>query len=308
MSKVMVLGAGGWLGRTVADRFRSSGRDVIEIDAKLPPGSEGVQADIRDLGKISSHFKNCEIVVNCCGAQHPKRARDLYEINSIAPEEIYKACGARVFVHISSVMAYGENPVNAFAFDESSKERPITPYGKSKLAGDAALLGQINKTKLIILRPGVFYGSSPSSNLIDFLAKLKSSPMPIFSKSGMLRTYVDIQKVVDAIVLSEDRGTSGSVYLIGDTEPLSTKRFYEVLAEEMKCTPKIVRIPRMLSRLSEFTAVKASDAGFHLRICNIIGEFGRHIHFSSRRAAAELGFDAHVSSEPGLREMARAAG
>lgn len=308
MSKVMILGAGGWLGRTVADRFRSSGRDVIEIDAKLPPGSEGVQADIRDLGKISSHFRNCEMVVNCCGAQHPKRARDLYEINSIAPQEIYKACGARVFVHISSVMAYGENPANAFAFDESSMEPPITPYGKSKLAGDAALLGQINKTKLIILRPGVFYGSSPSNNLIEFLAKLKTSPMPIFSKSGMLRSYVDIQKVVDAIVLSEDRGTSGSVYLIGDTQPLSTKRFYEVLAEEIKCTPRIVRIPRWLSRLSEFAAIRASDAGFHLRICNIIGEFGRHIHFSSRRAVAELGFGPHASSEPGLQDMARAAG
>ena len=218
MSKVMVLGAGGWLGRTVTDRFRSSGRDVIEIDAKLPPGSEGVQADIRDLGKISPHFKNCEMVVNCCGAQHPKRARDLYEINAIAPQEIYRACGARVFVHISSVMAYGENAVNAYPFDESSKEPPITPYGKSKLAGDVAFLGQLNKTKLIILRPGVFYGSSPSNNLVEFLAKLKSSPMPIFSKSGMLRTYVDIQKVVDAIVLSEDRGTSGSVYLIGDSQ------------------------------------------------------------------------------------------
>jgi nucleoside-diphosphate-sugar epimerase len=308
MSKVMVLGAGGWLGRTVVDRFRSSGRDVIEVDTKLPPGSGGVQADIRDIERLSSHFKNCDMVVNCCGAQHPKKARDLSEINSIAPKEVYKACGARVFIHISSVMAYGENHANAFPFDESSKERPITPYGKSKLAGDAALIGQLNKTKLIILRPGVFYGSSPSNNLIEFLAKLKSSPMPIFSKFGMLRTYVDIQKVVDAIVLSENRGTSGSAYLIGDIQPLSTKRFYEVLAEEMKCTPKIVRVPQMMSRLSEFAAIKASDAGFHLRICNIIGEFGRHVHFSSQRAVAELGFAPHASSEPGLREMARAAG
>lgn len=75
------------------DRFRSSGRDVVEMDTKRPPGSQGVQADIRDIEKISSHFKNCDMVVNCCGAQNLKKARDLYEINSIALKEIYKACG-----------------------------------------------------------------------------------------------------------------------------------------------------------------------------------------------------------------------
>jgi nucleoside-diphosphate-sugar epimerase len=316
MKKVMVIGAAGWLGRSLVERLIQENRQVICVDVHIPESltqyknTEAIEADIRDVPRFAQKLEECETVFNCCGLQHPKSTKDIYAVNAEAPTQVFIACqeaGVKTFVHISSLAAHGSNKSSTVFIDEASPLSAVTHYGKSKAQGDTALqlLHEEGKTRLIILRPGVFYGERPSKNLREFLEKLQKTTLPLFSRQGFLRTYLDIEKAIDAMLLCEHKGISGEAYLIGDTEPLSTLRFYGILADELGVPLKTLRVPLVAARLAEKAALWAGSFGVHVRLPTIVGEFGRHTFASSKKAEHKLGFMPHQSSEEGLRKMAR---
>jgi len=319
MKKVMVIGAGGWLGQRLVERLVPQGREIICVDVRIPDSFatytniESVVADIRDIARFEERLEECETVFNCAGLQHPKATKDIYAVNAHAPAEVFAACqagGVETFVHISSLAAHGRNQSSTVYIDESSPLSAVTHYGRSKAQGDRLLqsIHTAGSTRLIILRPGVFYGERPSKNLQEFLEKIQKSTMPIFSRFGFLRTYLDIDKAVDALLLSETNGTSGEAYLVGDTTPLSTLQFYSILADELGTPLKKLQVPLILARMAEKAALWAGSAGVHVRLPTIVGEFGRHTFATSKKAAQELGFVPHLSSEEGLRRMVRSRG
>ena len=210
-------------------------------------------------------------------------------------------------MHVSSIAAYGANEFGSQFLDESFPDRPITHYGYSKSEGDARLrsLAQNSSSRLIILRPGVFYGTRPSKNLHELFEKLKKSPMPIFTQHGFLRTYADIDSVVDALLASETKGTSGEIYCIGDHTPIGTLSFYRSLTDALNTKLKVVAVPVLIARLAEAAAWWAGKVGIHLRIPTVIGEFGRHTFVSSRKAEQELKVSLPESPKEGLVRMVR---
>jgi len=316
MRKAMVLGAGGWLGERLAECLIEGGRDVICVDVRPgeifrnQSGVEVIEADIRDLRQFASRLNECSVVFNCCGAQHPKSTSEIYSVNCDAPVAVYKECikhGVDSFVHVSSINVHGANRSATAPIDETQPLHPITHYGVSKAKGERELgkLVEPGETRLIILRPGVFYGVHPSSNMVDFMEKMLTTRLPLFSQRGLRRTYVDVGKVVDALMIAEHRGCSGEAYLIGDREPLDARRFYEVMADELGCKLRTVRIPLFVASVCRHLAFLVGRLGPHLRVLTIAGEFGSDIFCSSAKAEHDLGWSPHQSSEDGLRRMVR---
>ncbi len=316
MSKVMVLGAEGWLGARLVQRLAQEGRTVLCVDLFVGtnirelPGIEVIEADIRDAARFLPRLAECTTVFSCAGLLHPKKTSEIYVVNRDAPVALYEACiqhGVKTFVHISSINAQGENQSPTTFFDEATPPHPTTHYGVSKLEGDLKLMALAGegKTRLIILRPGVFYGENPSRNLREFMETLKKGTLPLFAPRGFLRTYVDVDKVVEALLLSERNGSSGQAYIIGDAEPLCTLRFYQIVADELGVKPKTVAAPAAAAHLCERLAFLAGKANVHIRLFTIVGEFGRNIFGSVAKAQRELGFVPHQTSEEGLRRMVR---
>lgn len=316
MNKAMVLGGGGWLGSRLIERLVAASRKVICVDIfigealRALPGVEVIEADIRDTTRFVSRLGECAVVFNCAGLLHPKATADIYAVNRDAPARVFQACmdaGVASFVHVSSINAQGANPSPTVFLDETMPLRPFTHYGVSKAEADIAMqaMVQSGSTRLIILRPGVFYGERPSKTLQELFVKLRTSPMPYFSERGFVRTYVDVETVVDALVLGEHNGRSGEAYLIGDEEPLPTLRFYQVLAEALGVPAKTIKVPAAVAHLAERVAFRAGKSNKHLRLPTIIGEFGRNVFCSVEKAKLELGFAPHRFSEPGLRAMVK---
>lgn len=316
--KAMVVGGGGWLGGQLVRRLAAQGRSVIAVDVSVPdplhalPGVEVIQADIRALDTYTPRLAECGAVFNCSGLLHPRKTSDLYALNRDAPVALYKACirdQVGSFVHTSSINAQGSNESSISFSNETCPPHPTTHYGVSKLAGDRKLmqLAGEGRTRLIVLRPGVFYGEFPSKNLREFMEKLRTWTVPLFSSRGFLRTYVDVAKMAEALLLAEHNGRSGEVYLIGDVEPMCTLRFYQIIAEELGTKPRMVRMPAALAHLCESVAFLAGNANVHLRLPTIVGEFGRNTFCSVQKAQRELGFQPHTSSEEGLRRMVRSS-
>lgn len=321
-SKVMVTGGLGWLGSRLLQRLVSKKREIVCVDffdaskSKLPKFLIGhnkfkiVAGDIRKSHEFIEEFKDCDAVFNIAGMQHPRFTGDIYTVNRDGPVSLLKSCikmNVPSFIHVSSAAVHGDNVSPEIPHTEKSPFRPLTHYAISKVQGEKLLGRFIQKspTKIVIIRPGLFYGVNPSKNFAELIKRLKNGFTLLFGKEGYYRTYVDIERLADAIVNAEEYSRSGEAFLIGDREPLNTLQFYRCIADEMDVKLKILKLPTFVSRMSENLSYASGKLNIHLRLANIIGEFGRNNVFSSEKAVKELSYKPRDSSEAGLREMTK---
>ena len=134
---------------------------------------------------------------------------------------------------------------------------------------------------------------------------LSEKRLPLIGAEGKLRSYVDIEKVISCIIAAETRGVSGESYLISDKQPLTTKQFYRTLASGLNKEIRTLPLPLFLARFAEKTAFWSGKLNRHVKVFNVLGEFGRHHVVNPQKAELELGVAMLENSELGLKEMAR---
>ncbi|WP_306232273.1 NAD-dependent epimerase/dehydratase family protein [Agrococcus beijingensis] len=151
-TRVVVLGASGFVGSAVAEHFRSHDLQVSELAAprlmtaarSVEDLSASIEAQSEVLAGLQSSFKDADIVVLAAGLAAPDDSGSdaLYGANALLPAIVAKAAdrgGVRRLVHLSSAAVQGRTP----EIDESTQFNAFSPYSHSKALGEAALLEQM---------------------------------------------------------------------------------------------------------------------------------------------------------------------
>jgi uncharacterized protein YbjT (DUF2867 family) len=148
--RVMVLGAGGFIGRHIVSDLLSAGHEVVAVVRRAGnlqevfPQATFVALDL--AGAVHSrdwppHLVGIEIIINAAGLL---RGRDMPAVHVEMPKALIAAAleaGVRRIVLISAISARGD---------------VTTDYATSKLAGEEAL--RRSKIGWTILRPSLVYG------------------------------------------------------------------------------------------------------------------------------------------------------
>lgn len=263
--RVLVTGAGGFLGRYVVAEAVRRGHDVC---AMLRPSASHVPfpqhprltyayADLRKRDGLPDAVEGQDAVIHLAASS----AGDFYtqfEGSVLATEnlmEALKAEGACRIVHISSFSVYGYRQRWSFArLDESS---PIDKYmddrddyAKTKWLQEELVrrYAMQHDWSFVILRPGVIYGPDRlfsarlGGKISNHLwARIGAwAPVPL--------TYVE--NCAEAIVLAAERtNVSGETLNIVDSKPPSQRAYVAKLRRRAKPRPRVVPIP--------WTAVRA---------------------------------------------------
>ena len=318
--KVLVTGAPGFLGNQLIATLLKDNRKIVCLVhpsmespqfGEMFPYSDKVEvifADVRaPLVKLEKYMEGVGSVFNCAGMQHPTYTKEIYQVNRDAPAHLLQAAinaGVKKFVHVSSSAIHGENS-RGEVLDEESPFRPLTHYAKSKAQGERLLQKHVDRGVTVsIIRPSVFYGSPASKNLQELMDGLrKGKKMPLIGTNGSLRSYVALQQVCDALLLAEKKAKTGEAFLITDSEPLTTKQFFSFICNGLGVECNVRSLPMFSSRIGEGVAMFAGSVGKHLRMANILGEFGRNHVVSNKKAVQDLGFKALADSGAGLEGM-----
>lgn len=170
MSRIVVTGAAGHLGRRIVASARAAGHEVTALVRGAPPpdwdGDEGVTVVVRDLveADLSEVFEGARAVIHAAAGQgdDAAHARDTLK----ATRAVVGATGQEtrlVLVSSFSVYAVAGMPDGA-TLDETS---PVEPdglardaYARAKIAQEriAVAAAQKDGCDLWILRPGAIYG------------------------------------------------------------------------------------------------------------------------------------------------------
>lgn len=242
--RVAVVGAGGFIGSALAERLGRAGAEVLLYTRGDPV--------VGEAGILSAEADTWRTVFWLASSVNPavaeKRA-DLIAADQALFEKFLAAARrsgvvARIVLLSSGGTVY--DSATAPPYTEASPVRPVTEYGRAKLALEAALDGCDNRPgNAIALRVSNAYGPGQRARrgqgvVAHWLqSAARGEPLVLLGDGRTVRDFVYIDDLVDALVAVDQHvGDLPRVLNIGSGIPTS-------LAELAKTVLDVVGDPRL---------------------------------------------------------------
>lgn len=277
--RVLITGASGFVGRALCETLARSGhilratvRDVRSIPVCV--AERVIIGDMSTAIDWGPSMSGVDTVVHAAARAHvmrdPADSAELYlDTNARATRRIAEAAaaaGVRRFVYLSSIKVNGEE-TSGSAYTPLDAPNPQDAYGMSKLLGEKSVLDVSTTTgmQVAIVRPPLVYGPGVRSNFLRLMRWVDAGwPLPLGSVRNR-RSLVSIWNLCDLLArLLDDPLPSGRIWLVSDSEDLSTPDLIRRIGTKMERTVRLLPIP---PRLLQGAAMLAGKKAEFARLC-----------------------------------------
>lgn len=296
--RTLVIGGAGFIGSHVCDALLAAGHEVAVLDdfstgrrANVPGRVTVYEGDIRDAAFVRSVFAEVRPewvshqAAQVSVSRSTREPRYDAEVNLIGLLNVLEASveiGTERFVFASSGgVLYGDVDEPA---PETHPADPISPYGISKMAGEAYVrfFHRQHGLHAVSLRYANVYGPRQDphgeAGVVAIFTErlLRGEPCVINGDGRYVRDYVYVEDVARANVLALERGAAGGAYNIG--------------------TGTGTDVNELFARLRELTDPAAEPQYGPPRPGDL-----RSNRLDASKARTELGWTADVDLDEGLR-------
>jgi UDP-glucose 4-epimerase len=244
--RTVVTGGAGFIGSHVVDALAARGDEVHVVDNLATGRRENLNAaatlhehDIREpLDELFASVRP-EVVVHLAAqadvgtsVEQPKLDAEVNVLGTLNVLEAARTHEAQLVFSSTGGALYGECERPAREDDE---RRPLSPYGTSKLAGEAYLMtwNALHGMRNVALRFGNVYGPRQLAKLEGgvvaiFMDRLRAGEgVRIFGDGEQARDFVYVGDVVDAILASV--GHEGGTFNVGTGEATSVNELFDAV-------------------------------------------------------------------------------
>jgi nucleoside-diphosphate-sugar epimerase len=292
MARILVTGATGFIGRRLVDRLATDGHEVTCLVRSLergkshtPPGVRLCLGDVSRSDGLAEAAQDAEIVVHLAGLVRALSHRTLTDVNGEGVRRLAEACVRRtsppVFLFVSSLAVAGP-ALDGRPREPADSPRPISNYGRSKLAGEVAARDFAAKMPITVVRPAIVFGPQDPFTFQWFQSVDRFGLHLVPGWRDARFSLVDVDDLNEILLRAanhgmripaarDDDGTGRGIYYAAHPEPPTYAEIGSLAAEALgrpRC--RTLRVP--------MTVVRAVGAAGEL--------FGRVI-----RRPAELNWD-----------------
>jgi nucleoside-diphosphate-sugar epimerase len=316
-SKVFITGANGFIGRALAVRLRELGAEVSGVDLKADPANHVVEGNTTDPGPWADILDGVETVIHTAAIVGTTAPYDeAWKVNVLGTRRVLeaaKAAGARRFVHLSSVAAFGFEFPDGVDETYPCRVTGISTYHDTKVNSEAVVLaahaaGEIDVT---VIRPTDVYG--PGSVWVrEPLALVKSGQMILPDEGRGIFAVVYIDNFVDGMMLAiSSEAAAGHIFTLGDAEAVTCAEYFgrlAAMADGKVRTMPVWLVTRLLGTLGAVQRKLGQASELSAAMMLLLNRPGG---YSIEKARTMLGYEPLVPFEEGMRrteEWARAEG
>lgn len=267
---VLITGATGFIGGFLVEESLRQGYSVFAAVRKTSNTTHlkslGVVNfvifdfdDIVSTSKIITKHK-IDYIINNAGLTRSKSQAELNKVNAESVGLLLKSIEfsnhkIKRLVHISSLAAFGPADFTKEGIvTNATIPRPVTMYGKSKLAGESILKKQTNQS-YVIIRPTVVFGPKEK----DLFTVFKMINGGIQTKVGFKAqklTFIYVKDLVVYMVNALTHGKDRAEYFISDNNTYSNHEFNELIRTSLNKKTIKLSIPlpiiKVVGYISEY--------------------------------------------------------
>jgi len=245
--RVLLTGGSGFVGSYVAEQLAALGHTVRALvrprsDAKFLktlPNVEFAPGAIDDRPSLDSAVRGVDAVVHVAGLVKARRPEEFFQVNLEGTKNLLSAAeahapGLKRFVYVSSLAAVGPSADGKPVADDAAP-RPVSQYGRSKLAAEQAVLAARDRLPVTVIRPPFIYGPRDRETLA-FFTSVKNGVLPVLGDGRNTLSVIYGEDCAAAIVCAAlSDGPSGRSYFV---DVGSVYVWREALAEVEKAVGK----------------------------------------------------------------------
>ena len=268
--KALVTGATGFVGGHLVEALLRGGHEVTALVRNPARGlpllrsTALIQGDLHSRPALDAAVRGQDVVFHVAGAVAARTEAEYMHANRDGTANVVaaaEASGGRPRIVLVSSGAAGGPTAPGKPADGTERPRPVTRYGRSKLASEEVV--RAGSLPWVILRPPTIYGPRDRENLIKVFRMVRYGVAPVFGDGSMEVSAVFAPDLADALLAA---GTTdavlGRTYYVNHPEVLTTAGMVRAIAAAMGRGVRTVGVPEWLGRgIRHVTGTAAAIAG-----------------------------------------------
>lgn len=261
MTKALVLGGNGFIGKNLVKKLVDNGFEVRSFDLLIPEEKiervEYVNGDFFDKNVLKNVVEGVDIIYHGICTLNPGNSEQYYMrgyekdfVQSIYLCELAKEMGIKLIFLSSGGTVYGKKRV--FPIDESVCTNPINHYGSLKVCIENVIqvFDVQNEAKMLIARIANPYGPGQDYRkgvgFIDAVIKrgLANETVEIWGDGEIVRDYIYIDDVTDMLLQLSTYEGHHTVFNLSSSNGSSQKEIVNIVSKwipELKVEYKSAR-------------------------------------------------------------------
>jgi len=314
--RVLITGASGFAGFHIIEEALNNNLEVYAAVRKTSQtdhlknlGINFVILDYRDLTALKQQLADIkpDYIIHAAGVTAAKSQAAYNYINAthtfnLASAAVQAGINLKKFVLISSLAALGPLKTLVGTISETTKPKPVTAYGRSKLLAEEQLK-TIDGLSYTILRPTAIYGPRDTGIFI-FFKQLTRGLEPYMGKAEQKLTFIYVKDVAKAAIKSLYDGNNTD-YNLSDGNFYSKYELANLAKEALSLKTFKFHLPVIFVKTIAFVSEKVSSLSNKAAIINMekLNEL-MAVNWSvdTEKAKSQLGFYPAYNLQTGLIE------
>ena len=249
--KVLITGAGGFLGHHLANTLAGEGVEVTglllpnEDDTKLKKGITVIRGDLTQPQSFQNSIRDFDRIYHLAAVLAADEPDVFSRVNVDGTIHLIEACKKnnvqlKRFLFVSSISAMG--PTGKNQSDENTPCSPINDYGKSKVRAERYIQSTDNPYPWTIVRPVETYGPGRFDSFYQICKAAKMGFQLHLGSGEVTLGYVD--DIVGGIIQAgESPVTEGKIYLLGDSRTYTLEEVTHFFSQAVRKRTVSIHLP-----------------------------------------------------------------